>query len=187
MILWLLFISFIQIGLLSFGGGYASLPLIQEQVITLHHWIDMAEFNDLITISQMTPGPIAINAATFVGLKMADLPGALVATLGCVIPSCIIVTLLVHFYMKYKHLSLLQKILNTLRPAVVVMIATAGISILITAFFGEEGKLVIENLKIHMVVIFFVCVLLLKKKDMNPVLVMFLAGFMNVIYYMITC
>ena len=97
MILWLLFISFIQIGLLSFGGGYASLPLIQEQVITLYHWIDMAEFNDLITISQMTPGPIAINAATFVGLKMADLPGALVATLGCVIPSCIIVTLLVHF------------------------------------------------------------------------------------------
>ena len=74
MILFQLFLSFLQIGLFSFGGGYAALPLIQSQVIELHHWINMTEFTDLITISQMTPGPIAVNSATFIGLKMAGIP-----------------------------------------------------------------------------------------------------------------
>ena len=89
-----LFISFFQIGLFSIGGGYAALPLIQEQVVNLHGWMDMTQFIDIITISQMTPGPIAINAATFVGIKTAGIGGAIVATVGCVTPSCIIVLVL---------------------------------------------------------------------------------------------
>lgn len=87
-----LFLSFFQISLFSFGGGYAALPLIQGQVVNVHHWLSMTEFTDLITISQMTPGPIAINAATFVGMKLTGMPGAVVATLGYITPSCIIVT-----------------------------------------------------------------------------------------------
>ena len=71
-----LFWSFLQIGLFSFGGGYAAMPLIQGQVVTSHGWLTMSEFTDLITISQMTPGPIAVNSATFVGLKIAGIPGA---------------------------------------------------------------------------------------------------------------
>lgn len=71
-----LFLSFLQIGAFSFGGGYAAMPLIQNQVVTLHHWLTAGEFNDLVTISQMTPGPIAVNSATFVGLRIAGLPGA---------------------------------------------------------------------------------------------------------------
>ena len=70
-----LFLSFLQIGLFSFGGGYAAMPLIQGQVVTAHHWLSMEEFTDLITISQMTPGPIAINSATFVGTKIAGTGG----------------------------------------------------------------------------------------------------------------
>ena len=66
-----LFVSFLQVGMFSFGGGYAAMPLIQEQVVTIHHWLDISEFTDLVTISQMTPGPISINAATFVGIKIA--------------------------------------------------------------------------------------------------------------------
>ena len=66
-----LFVSFLQVGMFSFGGGYAAMPLIQEQVVTIHHWLDISEFTDLVTISQMTPGPISINAATFVGIKVA--------------------------------------------------------------------------------------------------------------------
>ena len=80
MILLQLFWSFLQIGLFSFGGGYAAMPLIQAQIVTQHGWLGMAEFTDLVTISQMTPGPIAINAATFVGLRVAGVSGALV---GC--------------------------------------------------------------------------------------------------------
>ena len=89
-----LFWSFIQIGMFSFGGGYAAMPLIQGQVVNTHEWLTMTEFTDLITISQMTPGPIAVNSATFVGMKIAGIPGAVVATLGCILPSCIIVTIL---------------------------------------------------------------------------------------------
>ena len=130
-----LFWSFFQIGLFSFGGGYAAMPLIQEQVVTSHGWMSMAEFTDLITISQMTPGPIAINSATFVGMKIAGMPGAAVATAGCILPSCVIVTLLARLYLKYRSMSMMQGILNSLRPAVVAMVASAGISILITAFY----------------------------------------------------
>src|SRR5699024_3831506 len=108
MILFQLFLSFLQIGLFSFGGGYAALPLIQSQVIELHHWINMTEFTDLITISQMTPGPIAVNSATFIGLKMAGIPGAIVATLGVVLPSCLIVTVLAYVYLRFRKMSLLQ-------------------------------------------------------------------------------
>ena len=129
-----LLLSFLQIGLLSFGGGYAALPLIQDQIVSLHGWLSMEEFTDLITISQMTPGPIAINAATFVGLKIAGVPGAIVATLGCVLPSCVIVTLIAGLYLKYRTMRVLQSVLGTLRPAVVALIASAGVSILLTAF-----------------------------------------------------
>ena len=89
-----LFLSFLQVGMFSFGGGYAALPLIQGQVVKAHSWLSMSEFTDLITISQMTPGPIAVNSATFVGEKIAGIPGALCATAGYILPSCIIVTVL---------------------------------------------------------------------------------------------
>lgn len=112
-----LFLSFLQIGMFSFGGGYAAMPLIQGQVVTGHKWLTMAEFTDLITISQMTPGPIAVNSATFVGIKIAGVPGAFVATLGCILPSCIIVTLIAKLYLKYRNMAVLQGVLASLRPA----------------------------------------------------------------------
>jgi chromate transporter len=93
-----IFLSFFQIGLFSFGGGYAALPLIEAQVLEIHNWLTVEEFADLLTISQMTPGPIAINASTFVGTKIAGLPGAVIATIGCVTPSCIIVLILSYYY-----------------------------------------------------------------------------------------
>ena len=121
-----LYWSFVQIGLFSIGGGYAALPLIQQQVIEIHNWLTFEEFTDLLTISQMTPGPIALNASTFVGTKIAGISGAVVATLGCVTPSCIIVLTLAYFYYKYRELKTIKKILEVLRPVVVSLIGTAG-------------------------------------------------------------
>ena len=103
-----LFLSFLQIGAFSFGGGYAAMPLIQSQIVTHHKWLSMTEFTDLITISQMTPGPIAVNSATFVGIKIAGIPGAIVATAGCILPSCIMITLIARFYLKYRKMTVLQ-------------------------------------------------------------------------------
>ena len=175
-----LFFSFLQIGLFSFGGGYAAMPLIQGQVVTLHGWLTISEFTDLITISQMTPGPIAVNSATFVGMKIAGIPGAVVATAGCILPSCIIVTILARLYLKYRNLDLLQGVLKSLRPAVVAMIASAGILILKDAFWGSGVSMSFAGTEWSMVMIFGICVLLLQKKKMNPIWVMVLAGVMKV-------
>ena len=172
-----LFLSFLQIGLFSFGGGYAAMPLVQGQVVTAHGWLSMSEFTDLITISQMTPGPIAVNSATFVGIKIAGIPGALIATLGCILPSCIIVTVIAKLY---REMDMLQGVLNSLRPAVVAMIASAGISILITAFWGSSASIALAGTKWSLVVIFAICVVLLQKVKMNPIWVMVAAGVMKV-------
>ncbi len=172
--------SFFQVGLFSFGGGYAAMPLIQNQIVTLHEWLSMSEFTDLITISQMTPGPIAINSATFVGIKIAGIPGALIATAGCVLPSCIIVMILAKLYLKYRNLDVLQKVLKRLRPAVIAMIASAGVSILVAAFFGE-GAVTLSSISWLMVSIFIICYVLLAKVRMNPIVVMVLAGVLNLV------
>lgn len=180
MICFQLFLSFLQIGLFSFGGGYAAMPLIQDQVVTIHGWLSMSEFTDLVTISQMTPGPIAINSATFVGIKIAGLPGAAVATLGCILPSCIIVTLIARLYFKYRNMEIMDGVLNSLRPAVVAMIAAAGIDILVPALWEEGSEIALANTDWVMAAIFVVCVILLRKFRMNPVWVMLLAGVMKV-------
>ena len=177
-----LFFAFLQIGMFSFGGGYAAMPLIQHQVVDTYHWLDGKGFADLVTISQMTPGPIATNAATFVGMNTAGLAGALIATFGCILPSCILVTLLAKLYLKYREMAMLQGILHSLRPAVVAMIGSAGISILVTAFWSSEGDTVIRLAQTNwsLVVIFIISLILLQKGKKNPIFVMVLAGVMKV-------
>lgn len=85
-----LFFSFLKVGLFSVGGGYAAIPLIQDQIVNVHHLMTLEEFTDLITIAEMTPGPISINSSTFVGTRLAGPFGAVICTLGCIIPSFII-------------------------------------------------------------------------------------------------
>ncbi|MCH4279043.1 chromate transporter [Mediterraneibacter sp. NSJ-151] len=174
-----LFFSFLQVGLFSFGGGYAAMPLIQEQIVTKHAWLSMVEFTDLISISQMTPGPIAVNSATFVGNKIAGVGGALIATIGCILPSCIIVTSIAYVYLKNRENQVVQEVLQSLHPAVIAMIASAGISILITAFWGDCGKISVSNTDWSMVVIFAISLFLLRKTCISSILVMILAGGMK--------
>ena len=178
-----LFWAFFQIGLFSFGGGYAALPLISQQVISTYHWISQNTFTDLITISQMTPGPIAVNSSTFVGQYVAHLPGALIATFGCILPSCILVSLLAYFYVKYKDMKVMKTILSYLRPAVVSMIAISGISILISSFF-KDSLIGISYIRYHAIIVFILCLILLRKYKMNPILVMVLAGISEVVIQM---
>lgn len=133
-----LFWSFFQVGLFSIGGGYAAMPLIQDQVVDIHPWLTMTGFADIMAIAEMTPGPIAVNAATFVGIQVAGLPGALIATIGCIFPSCVIVMALAYVYYRFRGLSVMQGILAGLRPAVIAMIASAGISLLCMALYGQR-------------------------------------------------
>lgn len=166
-----LFLSFVQVGMFSIGGDYAAIPLIQHQVVTAHSWLNMKEFTDLITIAEMTPGPIAVNSATFVGIRIVGIPGALIATLGCILPSCIIVSILAYIYFRYKSMSGLQCVLASLRPAVVALIASAGISILRMVVF--QGKtMCMEHIGWIGVSIFGIAFIVLRKWRVNPILVM---------------
>lgn len=182
-----LFWSFFQVGALSFGGGYAALPLIQEQVIEKNDWLTSTEYIDVLTISQMTPGPIALNASTFVGTKVAGIPGSIFATLGCITPSVIIVLVLAIFYYKYKGLSLVQGVIKGLRPAVVALIASAGLSILLTALFNKDS-LPIEWAKLDFVslVLFVSGLVLLRKTKIGPVYIMLATGLARLIIYGVT-
>lgn len=173
-----LFISFLKVGMFSIGGGYAAMPLIQSEVVTGYGWLTMNEFTDLITIAEMTPGPIAVNSATFVGIRIAGIPGAIAATFGCIFPSCIIVSLLAFLYYKYKNVSTLQSILSSLRPAVVALIAGAGISLLRTVAVGEE-PLQLANVNWVGICLFAAAFFILRKWKWNPILVMFLCGIVN--------
>ena len=181
----LLFWTFFKIGAFTFGGGYAMIPLIQREVTERRRWLEDRDILDIVAIAESTPGPIAINSATFVGTKIAGTGGALSATFGCILPSCIIVTCIARLYLKYRNLALLQGILNSLRPAVVALIASAGISILITAFWGSQAAVALANTNWLLVAIFAVCVVLLQKFKMNPIWVMVLAGVIKTVVSLI--
>lgn len=181
-----LFLSFFQIGLFSFGGGYAAMPLIQNQIINVHGWMTMNEFTDIITISQMTPGPIAINAATFVGTQMGGPLGAVIATLGCVLPSSVIAIALVKLYYKYREMSVMKGIMNGLRPAVVAMIASAGLSILVLSLWGEGGfSLNIGDIDFVAAAIFALSLIVLRRFSPNQIYVMIGAGIIGCAAYLL--
>ena len=182
-----IFWSFFKIGLFSIGGGYAALPLIEHQVLEVKNWLSLGEFADLLTISQMTPGPIAINASTFVGTKVAGLPGAVIATVGCVTPSCIIVLTLAYFYFKYKNLSTIQGILKGLRPAVVSLIASAGLSILLLALFKTECISIFDirlsDINYVSIALVAIGVFVLRRYDADPIKVMVATGIIGIFVY----
>ncbi len=134
----LLYWEFCKIGLFCVGGGYASLPWIQEAVVDNYGWLTMTEFVDIFTISQMTPGPIGINAATFTGTKIAGMPGALAATIGFVTPSFFLCLTITYLLNKYGEISAIKGTLNGLRPAVVALICTAGLSFIYLSVWNTE-------------------------------------------------
>ena len=138
MIYWQLFFEFAKISLVCVGGGYASMPLIQASVVDTYHWLSLSEFIDIFTISQMTPGPIGVNAATFAGMKIAGIFGAISATMGFVTPSIFLCIALAKIIFKYGDLGAIHGILNGLRPAVMALIAAACVSFVLLAVWDAE-------------------------------------------------
>lgn len=178
-VLWKLFWSTLYLSAFTFGGGYVIVTLMKRKFVDQFHWIEENEMLDLVAIAQSAPGAVAVNGAVAVGYKLAGIPGAVVATIGSVLPSCILVTLIAQLYLKYRSLDALRSVLGTLRPAVVAMIASAGVSILMTAFWGEGAAVTLAETNWVLFGIFAVCFLLLRKTKLNPIAVMVLAGVLN--------
>ena len=162
------------------------MPLIREQVVEMRSWLTMTQFGDVMTISEMTPGPIAINSATFVGIQVAGIPGAIFATLGCIYPSLIIVLTLAFVYYRFKKLNIVQGVLAGLRPAVIAMIASAGISLILMAFWGEQNNSSILKIPdLIAVFLFGAGLFVLRKWKVSPIYVMGGCGLVGLILYSI--
>ena len=180
MILLELFLSFLKIGSFSVGGGYAALPLVQAEIVERHGWLTMSEFTDLITIAEMTPGPMAVNSATFVGIRIAGFLGALVSVFGCILPSIVIVSRLALLYRKYRDLPLLQAVLSYLRAAVVAFIFAAFLSIFRNAVLPEGAINIISG------ILFLAVFFSIRKLKLSPILGMLAAGVVNLIIHLVT-
>ena len=184
MLLLKLFFAFMQVGLFSVGGGYAAIPLIQEQIVNIHKLMTMEEFTDLITVAEMTPGPISINSATFVGMRIAGIPGVLICTICCIIPSFCICLTLAHFYYKYRTVSGVQVVLGSLRPAVVALIASAGASILMLGLFQAElGDIILRDVRVVELVIFIASLVILRKFKVSAITIILGSGVVGTLAY----
>lgn len=149
MIFILLFLTFFKIGLFGFGGGYAMISMIQGEVVEQHQWITSAEFTDIVAISQMTPGPIGINSATYVGYtavanagysSTTAIIGSIIATLAVILPSFILMLTISHMLIKHKNHPIITSIFRGLRPAIVGLIASAALLMMNSENFGSWNE-----------------------------------------------
>lgn len=175
--------SFLHIGLFSIGGGYATIPLIQEQVVTLNKWLSMQEFTDIITISQMTPGPLAVNTSTFVGMRIAGLSGAVVSTFGCTVSGFIISICLYRFFKKHNKSAAISDALRGLKAASAGLIAASAATILMLALAGTSSLSVNLSINTAAAVIMAVSLLGMRKLRLNPTLIIVLSGVAGLLLY----
>ena len=185
-----LFITFFQIGLFGFGGGYAMLSMIQGEVVTGHNWITSSEFTDIVAISQMTPGPIGINSATYVGYTATinagyshawGILGSTIATFAVVLPSFILMIAISKFFLKYQKHPMVEAVFRGLRPAVVGLLASAALLLMTPENFGsyqtDKYQFIIS------VVIFLVAFIGTRKFKISPILMIVLCGLAGWICY----
>ncbi|MFK2398476.1 chromate transporter [Bacteroides fragilis] len=177
-----LFYTFFKIGLFGFGGGYAMLSMIQGEVVTRYNWVSTQEFTDIVAISQSTPGPIGINAATYVGFAATgSIWGSVIATFAVVLPSFILMLTISKFFLKYQKHPAVEAVFSGLRPAVVGLLASAALVLMNVENFGsptdDTYTFVIS------IIIFLVAFIGTKKYHANPILMIIACGIAGLILY----
>ncbi|EIY47957.1 MULTISPECIES: chromate transporter [Bacteroides] len=177
-----LFYTFFKIGLFGFGGGYAMLSMIQGEVVTRYNWVSSQEFTDIVAISQMTPGPIGINAATYVGFtSTGSIWGSVIATFAVVLPSFILMLTISKFFLKYQKHPAVESVFSGLRPAVVGLLASAALVLMNTENFGSPTKDTYTF--VISVIIFLAAFIGTKKYKANPILMIIACGIAGLILY----
>ncbi|MBR0385057.1 MAG: chromate transporter [Erysipelotrichaceae bacterium] len=180
MSLWTLLFTFMKIGVLCFGGAYAAIPVVEREVVDVCHWMTYTEFADLLVIDEMTPGPILINSASYVGMRMAGVPGAIVASIGCCIPPIIITTILIFIYRKYRDISFIGGILYALKCMALAMMMSTCLSIILNAVF--PGRIIaLNNVDYLLLTMSIASFLIIRKFQPNPLYVMLACGALNLI------
>ena len=169
MIILKLFLEFFKVGLFTFGGGYAMIPLIEKEIVSKYHWLTMEQFTDLIAIAEMTPGPIAVNSATFVGYKVAKFWGAVASTIGIVLPSFLVIWAVASVFFSFQDNQIVQAAFKGLRPAVLGLIIVAVISI---------GKIAITDYKSIFILILVVLGVWILK--LHPILALVISAIIGI-------
>lgn len=164
-------LTFIKIGAFSFGGGYAVLAVIQKEVVNINHWLSTKDFVDVVAISQITPGPIAINSATYVGYTLKGFLGSLFATIGVVLPSFVIILIIARFFSRFSEEPVIKWMFKGIRPASIGLIAAAVISVGKGAFIDVYSWII------------FVLAFILTYKDFDPILLTIISGVLGAIIY----
>ena len=190
MIYFELLCSFLMIGLFSFGGGYGMLSVIQGEVVARHAWLTASEFTDIVAVSQMTPGPIGINSATYVGCtavfnatgnEALAVLGSLVASLAVMLPSIVLMLIVCRFFMKYSKHRNVEAVFRVLRPAVVGLIASAALLLMTEENFGSPTD---TPLQFWVSVALFVAAFVaMKFFKISPILILVLAGVFGGVFY----
>ncbi|OFW65010.1 MAG: hypothetical protein A2Z35_05485 [Actinobacteria bacterium RBG_19FT_COMBO_36_27] len=190
-----LLIIFFKIGLFSFGGGYGMIPLIEREIVT-RGWLTGQEFVNIISISEMTPGPIAINTATFIGYRIGGIPGAMLATVGVVLPSLILILGIYIFLSKYQQRQIIKDTIYGIRPIVLALIIHAVILVAVNTYFKEgtgirdllnisTGSDFLEIINPVTIAITVVSLIVLFLTKIHPILVILAAGAIGVILHFI--
>lgn len=169
--------SYLKIGFFGFGGGYAMLSLIHSEVVVRNEWLTNGEFSDIIAISQMTPGPIALNSATYIGYEVAGVLGSVVATTAVCIPALTLMMLLTRFFLKLHNNSYVQSVVLAMRPVVVGMIMSAAL--LLVFPHSDDGRSFIDGWSW----LIFALALLGSAKKINPILLIIVSGIAGVVIY----
>ena len=171
-----LFLTFLKIGAFTFGGGLAMLPLMQEEVLS-HGWLTQSQIMDFIAVSESTPGPIAVNMATYIGSEKGGILGALCATLGVVLPSFIIILLVARWYEKFKESKIVKGCMTGLKPAVVGLIGSALVTSTLTVLFPDGLTLaVFDDIAFYSALVIFALSLILSFKKVHPIIVICLSA-----------
>lgn len=182
MVYLLLFYSFFKIGLFGFGGGYAMLSLIQGEVVVQNNWLTPQEFTDIVAISQMTPGPIGINSATYVGyVATGNVWGSILATFAVMLPSFILMLTISKFFLKYQKHPLVEAVFKGLRPAIVGLLAAATLILMDVENFGSPTE---DTFTFAVSVMIFLAAFVgTYRFKINPILVILACGLVGLIVY----
>ena len=169
--LWEMFGVFFKIGAFTFGGGFAMLPIIQQEVVNKKKWVEDEDFLDVISIAQSSPGPVAVNTSIYIGYKIKGLTGAIAAVLGTVLPSFIIILIIAMFFYQFKGNAIIEKVFLGIRPAVVALILSALYGLLRKSHFNNFQLLL--AIATALIIVFF---------DINPIYMIVLGIAMSIVF-----
>jgi len=182
-----LFITFFKIGLFTFGGGYAMIPLMQQEVVG-NQWLTLTELTNVIAISQSTPGPFAVNVATFVGMGMGGLLGALIAALAVVLPSFIIILIIAKVFTNFQNNKWVQGALFGMRPVVIGLIASAVFLLMSNELIVQGAEItnlqvLMKSLQYKEIIIFAGCTFIYFKFKLHPIQLILISGGLGMLFF----